>query len=110
MLPRVKQEFTPEFLGIQFVGVVKGVEYLHSRNIAHGDIKAVSPLVFSKDSIMKIILFLAEHPHFGHFSGPSHARGLWFNPHHELGETNHRRNGDDALLGSRTPSPDQVRS
>ena len=47
------------------MGVVKGVRYLHSCDIAHGEVRGVSPLTIAEDPVVKIIMFPAKHPHFG---------------------------------------------
>ena len=44
------------FYRYQLLGVVKGVRYLHDCNIAHGDIKPVSPLALTDGPIVKIYL------------------------------------------------------
>ena len=53
VLPAPGGWLTSHLAAMQLVGVVKGVKYLHSCNVPHGGIKAVSPLVRVGGSILK---------------------------------------------------------
>ena len=71
----------PGILGLKLVGVVKAVNHLHGCNIAHGDIRAVSLLVFARGLVMTIILFPVEYSHFRYFSSQSNAHRHRFRPY-----------------------------
>ena len=99
------------FCHYQLLDVVKGIRYLHNCNIAHGDIKAVSPSSLTKYFMAKFTLFSAEHPRSGHQPTTTRSCRLRFHPrYNHLCETVDRRTGHGVFHGSRTPSSPKIQA